>query len=92
MTTEGCALGDDLAPETAAVVTALARLAGELVLRRAWEPLGFVRPADYARERLGLSARELHDLAHVDAALARLSAIDRALTTGRVGWTKARLL
>jgi hypothetical protein len=71
---------------------ALARIAGEGVRRRAWEPLGFVRLADYARERPGLSARELHDLARVDAKLARLPAIDRAVTTGRLGWTQARLL
>jgi len=71
---------------------ALARIAGEFVTRRAWEPLGFVRPADYARERPGLSAREIHDLAHVDAALAKLPAIDHALTTGQLGWTKARLV
>jgi hypothetical protein len=62
------------------------------VRQRSWEPLGFVRPADYARERPGLSPRELHDLARVDARLARLPAIDRALTAGRLGWTQARLL
>jgi hypothetical protein len=71
---------------------ALARIAGAFVRRRAWEPLGFARPGDYARERPGLSARELHDLAHVDTALAKLPAIDAALATGRLGWTKARLL
>jgi hypothetical protein len=71
---------------------ALARIAGEGVRRRAWEPLGFVRPADYARERPGLSPRELCDLAHVDGALGQLPALDEALTTGRLGWTKVRLL
>jgi len=71
---------------------ALARIAGAFVERRAWEPLGFVRLADYARERPGLSARELHELAHVDAALAALPAVDAALASGRLGWTKARLL
>ncbi len=81
-----------LARSGAPLRRALARIAGEFVRRRAWEPLGFVRPADYARERPGLSARELHDLAHVDAALAKLPAIDRALTTGQLGWTKARLV
>ncbi len=74
----------------------LARLAGALVEtrrgRRGWEPLGFARAADYARERPGLSARELLDLAHVDAALAKLPAIEAALAAGRLGWTKARLL
>jgi hypothetical protein len=58
----------------------------------AWEPLGFVRAGDYVRERPGLSARELYDLAHVDAALAKLPAIDAALRSGQLGWTKARLL
>jgi hypothetical protein len=62
------------------------------VKTRTWAPLGFARPADYARERLGLSSRELHDLAHVGAALSALPAIDAALTSGRLGWTKARLL
>jgi hypothetical protein len=71
---------------------ALARIASRLVKTQSWAPLGFARPADYARERPGLSARELHDLAHVDAALAALPAIDAALASGRLGWTKARLL
>jgi len=71
---------------------ALARVAGAFVARKAWEPLGFIRPADYARERPGLSARELSDLAQVDAVLAKLPAIDAALTSGRFGWTKVRLL
>jgi hypothetical protein len=71
---------------------ALARIAGEVVRTRAWESLGFVRPADYARERPGLSARELQELARVDEALARLPGLDEALTSGRLGWTKARLL
>src|SRR5207247_5742794 len=34
--------------------------------------LGFARVGDYARERLGLSARELQSLAHVNARLAEL--------------------
>jgi hypothetical protein len=71
---------------------ALACLAGRLLAARAWEALGFARPADYARERPGLSSRELQDLAHVDAALAKLPAIDAALTAGQLGGTKARLL
>jgi hypothetical protein len=62
------------------------------VKTRIWHPLAFARPADYARERLGLSSRELHDLAHADAALAALPAIDAALSSGQLLWTKARLL
>ena len=108
-----------LARSGAPLRRALARIAGELVRRRAespkatvpqkspkatvpqespkatvpgWEALGFVRAADYARERPGLSARELQELAHVDAALAKLPSLDAALTSGRLCWTKARLL
>jgi hypothetical protein len=82
----------ELARQGAPLRRALARIAGAFVERRAWEPLGFTRLADYARERPGLSARELYDLARVDAALAKLPAIAAALASGRLGWTKARLL
>jgi hypothetical protein len=82
----------ELARNGAPLRRALARIAGAFVERRAWEPLGFARLADYARERPGLSARELQDLAHVEAALAKLPAIGAALASGQVGWTKARLL
>jgi hypothetical protein len=71
---------------------ALARVAGALVRARAWERLGFARLADYARERAGMSGRELADLAHVDAALAPLPRIEAAFVSGRLGWTKLRLL
>jgi len=71
---------------------ALARVAGRIVATRAWERLGFARAADYARERVGLSARQLLELAHTDAALARLPRVEAALVAGRVGWTRARLL
>jgi hypothetical protein len=81
-----------LAASGAPLRRALARLAGRLVAARAYEPLGFARLADYARERLGLSGRELHDLARADAALARLPEIDAAFVAGRLGWTKLRLL
>ena len=81
-----------LAASGAPLRRAQARLAGRLVATRAWEALGFARLADYARERLGVSAREVQDLARVDAALARLPAIEAAFVAGRLGWTKARLL
>jgi 5-methylcytosine-specific restriction endonuclease McrA len=71
---------------------ALAAVAGRFVERRAWERLGFARLRDYAVERVGLSARTLHDLAHVDSALAHLPAIDHALAAGEITWTKVRLL
>jgi hypothetical protein len=71
---------------------ALAAVAGRLVARRAWERLGFVRLKDYATERLGLSAREIQDLARVDAALKELPQIEAALVAGTLSWTKTRLL
>jgi hypothetical protein len=63
-----------------------------VVATRAWERLGFARLADYARERAGLSARQIHDLAHVHAALAKLPRIEEAFASGALTWTKARLL
>jgi len=70
----------------------LAAIAGQLVAQRAWERLGFARLADYARERPGLSARSIQDLAHVDAALRRLPAVEAALLSGALSWTATRLL
>jgi len=85
-----------LAASGAPLRRAVARLAGRLVAGRArcasWQALGFVRLSDYARERLGLSARELQDLAHVDAALAGLPAVEADFLAGRITWTKVRLL
>jgi hypothetical protein len=72
--------------------SALAAIAGRLFVTRAWERLGFARSADYAAERAGCSARQLQELAHVDAALAALPQIDAALACGQLPWTKGRLL
>jgi hypothetical protein len=81
-----------LAASGAPLRRALARIAARLVATRAWEKLGFVRLADYAREEPGLSARELRDLAHVDGVLARLPRIEAAFVSGRISWTRTRLL
>jgi hypothetical protein len=70
----------------------LARIAGRLVATGAWDRLGFARLGDYGRERLGLSERELHELARVDRALADLPRIEASLCSGELGWTKVRLL
>jgi hypothetical protein len=71
---------------------ALAALAGRFVWLQGWEPLGFARLGDYGRERLGLSARTLYDLAHTDGVLADLPEIDRGFVRGELSWTKVRLL
>jgi hypothetical protein len=61
-----------LARSGAPLRRSLAAIAGRLVATRAWERLGFARLADHARERAGLSARQVYDLAHVDGAASRL--------------------
>jgi hypothetical protein len=70
----------------------LASVAGELVRRRAWEPLGFVRLRDYGVERVGLSARSLQDLARVDGRLSELPTLEQSLLSGALPWTKVRLV
>ena len=81
-----------LARSAAPVRRALAALAGQLVAAKAWDRLGYVRPRDYAVEQLGLSARQVQDLAHVDRALRGLPRIDAAFVAGELTWTKVRLL
>jgi hypothetical protein len=71
---------------------ALARVAARIVATRSWERLGFARLADYARERAGLSARQIQDLAHTSARLVALPALEDALASGRLGWSQARLV
>jgi hypothetical protein len=47
---------------------------------------------DYARERLGISGRELQSLATVTERLERLPMIGRAFAAGTLSWTQVRLL
>jgi hypothetical protein len=82
----------ELAASQAPVRRALAALAGRFLAVRGWERLGFARLGDYAVERLGLSARSLHDLAHIDGALAALPRINTAFVRGEISWTMLRLL
>jgi hypothetical protein len=71
-----------------------AAIAGRIVAIRAWERLGFARLRDYAVERVGISGRQLQDLAHVDAALREraLPGVEAAFVAGGLTWTKVRLL
>src|SRR6266851_9999465 len=66
--------------------------AGVSVLRRAHQRLAFVRLDDYARERLGLSGRELQDLGRVAERLTVLPTIARAFAEGTLSWSHLRLL
>jgi hypothetical protein len=70
----------------------LGRLALPFILRRAHQRLGFARLDDYARERLGLSGRELQELARVTKRLADLPAVGEAFADGTLSWSHVRLL
>jgi len=86
---ERCA---ELAHERGPLRRTLARVAGRCVETRSWERLGFARLADYGRERVGLTASALRDLARVGVRLGELPAVEAGLLEGRISWTKARLL
>jgi hypothetical protein len=70
----------------------LVGLAGQLVSRRAFERLGYARLSDYARERLGVSARSVQEWARVDRQLSGLPRLEAALVSGRLPWSKVRML
>jgi hypothetical protein len=81
-----------LARSRGALRRELAQVAGSIVAARSWERISFARLADYARERVGLSARQVQDLAHMNERLRELPRVDAALAAGRLSWTKARLV
>jgi hypothetical protein len=70
----------------------LAAIAARLVATRAYERLCYARLADYARERPGISARQIQELARVHSALAGLPALERALVANVLPWSKVRLV
>ena len=70
----------------------LAAITEKLIETKACQTLCYARLGDYARERLGLSARQLQELARVHRALAGLPALDRALLANELPWSKVRLI
>src|SRR5207249_11841547 len=70
----------------------LGTLARHFLRWRGQHALGFARLGDFARERLGLSARELQALARVAECLARLAPVAAAFERGELTWTQVRLL
>jgi hypothetical protein len=70
----------------------LAALAEGLIATEAPARLGYARLGDYARERLGLSARQLQELARVHRTLPGLPALERALVANELPWSKVRLV
>jgi hypothetical protein len=81
-----------LAVRDAGCRLALGRLIAALRRRRGYQPLGFVRLGDFARERLGISSSECDALARVAEGLASLPLSKAAFLAGEIGFTKARLL
>src|SRR5438552_12384048 len=81
-----------LARQEAVCRRVLGRLARTFLAGRYHHRLGFARLSDYTRERLGLSARQVQDLARVAERLESLPAIAAALAAGDLSWTEPRLL
>jgi hypothetical protein len=81
-----------LASQEARCRRVLGTLGRELLRCRAYRPLGFVRIDDYARERLGLSGREVQSAARVVEGLEGLPALAAAFEEGALSWTQVRLL
>ena len=71
---------------------AMALVAARLLDTRAYERLCYARVRDYARERPGLSARQLQELARVGRALRERPRLEAALLANRLPWSKVRLL
>lgn len=59
---------------------------------RAYNRLGFVRLSDYARERLGVSARTLQDAAWLAKRLDALPTISTAYDRSELSWAAARAI
>ena len=66
--------------------------ARELIGRRSYRRLGFVRLSDYARERLGVSARTLQSAAWLETRLDALPAVSRAYDRSELSWAQARAI
>lgn len=70
----------------------LCALASRALDMESWSRLGFARCGDQARERQGVSARSLQELARVHRVLESAPRVDAAFRAGRIGWTAARAL
>src|SRR5213592_1094470 len=81
-----------LARQEAVCRRVLGRLARTFLAGHYHHRLGFARLGDYTRERLGLSARQVQDLARVAERLESLPAIAAAFAAGDLSWTQTRLL
>src|SRR2546428_6449073 len=80
-----------LARQEAVCRRVLGRLARTFLAGRYHHRLGFARLSDYTRERLGLSARQVQDLARVAERLESLPPLPPALAAGHPSLTPTRL-
>lgn len=81
-----------LARQEALARRVLGRLAVRFLAIRGHHRLGFARLGDYTRERLGLGAREVQELARVTRRLAALPPVAHAFDAGVLSWAHLRLL
>jgi len=70
----------------------LGELARALLQHRSYGALGFARLSDYARERLGVSARTMQDAAWVATRLEALPLIAAAFDRSDISWSQAHAL
>jgi hypothetical protein len=82
----------ELVAEQAQARPVLGAIAGELLGRRGFEPLGFRCLGDWSRERLGVDARAVREWARVSRALEELPLLREAVVSGEVLWTVARMI
>ncbi len=66
--------------------------ARELLRRRSYLHLSFVRLSDYSRERLGVSARTVRSAAWLATRLDQLPTISRAYDRSEISWAQARAI
>jgi hypothetical protein len=71
---------------------ALAAICARLLDTQAYERLCYARLRDYARERAGVSARQIQDLARAHRAFATLPGLEHALVASTLPWSKIRVL
>src|SRR5438094_9201619 len=81
-----------LARQEAVCRRVLGRLARTFLAGRDHHRLGFARLSADTRDRLGLSALQVQDLARVAERLESLPAIAAAFAAGDLSWTQTRLL
>ncbi len=81
-----------LCAELAARDLEMGHLARRLLRRRAWAIFGYASPAQYAKERVGVSLSSLQHRMTLARRLEAVPALEHALTEGRIGYEAAFLL